>query len=132
MPEASPEEALQWASRVALALSEIANKSSTPALRELWIAEDLAIHVRYLIREQRLAARFGALDIEPASGLAAGDPYRMASDLYHDLHTDPGPDAWKDSQGFEWWGDEPSDGWPAVDTRRRVFDTPQRTDRGPS
>lgn len=112
---------LKWASAIATSLRELSSRSAVPAIDEVWVGPDLDLCIRYRIAGTPLAMRFIGLDVEPASGLRAGSALRFASDLYHDLHTDPGADAWRDSDGYRWWGDEPDDGWPSVLTRTRLF-----------
>ncbi|ANY06944.1 hypothetical protein [Pseudonocardia sp. HH130630-07] len=88
-------------------------------MSSVWLAADGALLVEYEIGSALLGARFD-LTVDPTSGLPATDPGRLASDLYHDLHTDPGDQAWVDATGRTWWGDEPEDGWRTVLLPERV------------
>ena len=84
------------------------------------MSDDLALHVRYTVGAEALAVRV-RLDVDLISGGPPTHSARMASDIFHNLHTDPGPYAWVDEQGHRWWGDEPGDGWPDAVQGERLF-----------
>lgn len=111
----------EWARAVAHAVLRIAARYRTPALHEVWVTDDLTLHVRYAIGATKLAVRNAHLDVDPVSGGPPTHSARLASDVFHELHTDPGPDAWVDQQGYRWWGDEPADGWPSAASGDRLF-----------
>lgn len=110
-----------WAAQVARRVRALGGQSGySPRLVDVWLTDDLALHVRYHIGNAALAARIGRLDVDPTSMQAPRDSARLASDLFHTLHDAPDRPEWIDELGFGWWGDVPSDGWPAVDTRERL------------
>ena len=111
----------QWARAVADGVVRIGARYSVPALHEVWVTDDLALHIRYVVGGHVLAVRHAHLDVDLISGGPPTHSARMASDIFHDLHTDPGPDAWTDERGYRWWGDEPADGWPAAVRGERLF-----------
>jgi hypothetical protein len=88
------------------------------------VTADLALQVRYAIGAERLAVRFGRLDVDLLSAGPPSHSARLASDIVHDLYTDPGPAAWRDERGYAWWGDVPAAGWPAVVTAERLLTLP--------
>lgn len=102
----------KWAEAVARGVLRIGARYSVPALHEVWVADDLALHIRYALGAEALAVRHAHLDVDPTSDGPPTHSARLASDIFHDLHTDP--DAWRDERGYRWWGDEPADGWPAA------------------
>lgn len=104
----------EWAGAVARGVMRISAHYSVPAVHEVWVTDDLALQVRYVIGSDALAVRNAHLDVDLVSDGPPTHSARFASDIFHDLHTDPGPDAWRDEQGYRWWGDEPAGGWPVV------------------
>ena len=85
------------------------------------MADDLALHVRYVVGAETIALRSANRDVDPVSGGPPTHATRLASDIFHDLHSDPGVDAWRDEKGYRWWGDEPPGGWPVVVRTERVL-----------
>lgn len=102
-----------WAVAVAESFRGQVERNTQPVVDEMWVAEDLTLVVTYRVGATDLGARF-ALDVDPTSGGVPTDSARLASDLYHNLHTDPGPQAPVDEDGRAWWGDEPAGGWESV------------------
>jgi hypothetical protein len=99
-----------WAIAVAESFRDIAEQYPEPVVDEVWVSSDLALVATYRIGAMDIGVRF-PLDVDPVSGGAPTDSARLASDLYHNLHTDPGPQAWVDEDGRAWWGDPPRGGW---------------------
>lgn len=112
----------EWAVRVARDLVEISEwYGPNPLIDELWLTEQLVLSVRYRVGAQRLAARFARLDVHPGTGGPPSSSVGLASDLFQTLHTRREPDAWTDRDGYSWWGDPPSGGWPTVLSGRRIL-----------
>lgn len=111
----------EWAGEVARGVLRIGARYSTPALHEIWVTDDLALHIRYAIGSEAFAVRNAHLGVDLVADGSPTHSARLASDIFHDLHTDPGPRAWRDERGYRWWGDEPADGWPAVLRARRLL-----------
>lgn len=112
----------EWAEQVARKVHGLGLRSThSPRLAEVWLTQDLALHVRYHIGSDALAVRIGRLDVDPTSMGAPLDSARLASDLFHNLHDAPEARSWTDALGFGWWGDSPREGWAAVETRERVL-----------
>jgi hypothetical protein len=112
----------EWAVRVARDLVEISVEyRPNPLIDHLWLTEQLVLSVRYRLGSHRLAARFARLDVDPTSGEPPSNSARLASDLFHNLHTRPEPGAWTDPDGYTWWGDPPDDGWAAALAGARIL-----------
>ncbi len=121
----------EWAQAVARGVLRIGARYDTPTLHEVWVTDDLALHVRYAVGREALAVRNAHLHVDPTSGGPPTHAVRLASDIVHDLHTDPGPGAWRDDRGYRWWGDEPAGGRPAAVPGERLLTlVPEAAHRG--
>lgn len=107
----------KWAEEVAVQFVRFA-PANVSALDDLWVSDDLALLVRYRIRDGRLAVRFGRLDVDPTSLLEPEDSAQLATLLVHNLHASTAKE-WTDDDGYRWWGDPPGDGWPNVLSGKR-------------
>lgn len=115
---------MEWAIAVLRDLEAInVRYRPNPLIDEMWLTDDLVLSIRYRIGSRQLAARFARLDVDPTSGAAPFNSARLASDLFHNLHTQPEPDAWTDLDGYPWWGDPPPGGWEAALSGRRILST---------
>lgn len=93
--------------------------ANVSALDDLWVSDDLALLVRYRLRDERLAVRFGRLDVDPTSLLEPEDSAQLAVLLVHNLHAS-GENEWTDEDGYRWWGDPPAEGWPGMLSANRL------------
>ena len=120
MPQSQSFEGLtrEWAESVATHFDEFAGDRQ-PAVDDLWVSVDLALHVRYRIGRDRLGGRFH-LDLDPTSSAAPTDAATLASILLHNLHASSEPE-WVDGDGYVWWGDRPSLGWATVGDQERLL-----------
>lgn len=108
-----------WAEDVAIQFARFA-PANVSALDDVWVSDDLALLVRYRLRDERLAVRFGRLDVDPTSLREPEDSAQLASLLVHNLHASTEKE-WADMDGYRWWGDRPDGGWPGVLSANRLL-----------
>jgi hypothetical protein len=87
----------------------------------VWLTTDLALHVGYHVESSSLGVRIGHLDVDPLSSGPPSDSAAMASTIFHNLHDAPDDLPWEDASGRGWWGDEPAEGWAAIEQGRRIL-----------
>ena len=109
----------EWAVEVANHFDRIAG-DRPPPLDDLWVETSLALVVRYRLADYWLGVRFGRLDVDPNSMLGPSRSGRLASNLYHSLHS-PSEWEWTDEEGYIWWGDPPEGGWACVLNEDRLI-----------
>lgn len=126
MVELTPE----WATAVAHAfldvvMSEERQGLEPPRVDECWVAEDLAIYLRYRVgidAQIKVGTRIPDSHIDPTSAGYALDPRQQALYFLHDIDAVP-PAQWADRLGYGWFGYEspPRGSWQyAVEELPRI------------
>jgi hypothetical protein len=111
----------EWAVAVARGVHRRGVDLPPPTIDEVWVGCDLALYVRYRVGARPVAARF-RLDVDPTFGDPPSDADLLASDIFHRLRADPGPDAFVDEEGYRWWSDDPPNaGWRATLPALRIL-----------
>ncbi len=126
----------EWATAVAYAFIDVVTSEERqgldpPQVDECWVAEDLAVYLRYRVGvdgEIKVGTRIPDSNIDPTSAGYALDPRQQAFYFLHDIDTAP-PAQWTDQLGYGWFGYEspPQGSWqyaveelPRIVTVRRL------------
>ncbi|OZM80213.1 hypothetical protein [Pseudonocardia sp. MH-G8] len=87
---------------------------------EIWVSDDLSIYMRHVRAGAKLGLRVEELGVDPMVGTPARSSDLVGDSVYHSLYDTPPVRDWRDALGFEWWGDEPGEGWAAGVDRART------------
>jgi hypothetical protein len=87
---------------------------------ELWVADDSSIYMRHVRAGAKLGLRVEELGVDPMVGTPARSSDLVGDSVYHSLYDTPAVRDRRDPLGFEWWGDEPGEGWAAGVDRARI------------
>ena len=117
--QVTPEWACNVAEHALYELLTLANKDHVQ-IRELWVSDDLSIWMRHVRVGVQLGLRHDELGADPMIGTPARTSDLIGDSVYHSIYDTPAVRDWCDPLGFEWWGDEPTEGWAAGVDRPRL------------